>query len=340
MSLYTLQVIWFVLIGVLFAGYAMLDGFDLGVGALYPFLATSEEDKRAMRHSVGPVWDGNEVWLLTAGGALFAAFPVVYATVFSGFYLALSLVLFALIFRAVSFEFRAHDPEWARVWDNAFFIGSALPALLFGVAAGNIIRGVPLDKMGEFTGNFFTLLNPFALVMGVLGLSMFLVQGSSWLALKSENALYDRSVAARGLLQKVFAGVVVLATIVTFLLVPQASSAVLGSVIGIGFLVLLLISIAWGFLSHAKNQDRFAWYAASLSAVALVGMWAVSIFPNLVPAINDPALSLTIQNGSSSQLTLKVMLIIAAIGVPLVLAYTVLVYRIFAGKVSGIGEGY
>jgi len=340
MTLEVLQVIWFVLIGVLFAGYAMLDGFDLGVGTLYPFLAKSEEDKRVMRHSIGPVWDGNEVWLLTAGGALFAAFPAVYATVFSGFYLALSIVLWALIFRAVSFEFRAHDPEWAKVWDWAFFLGSALPALLYGVAAGNIIRGIPLDKMGEFTGNFFTLLNPFALVMGVLGLSMFLVQGSTWLALKSEDALYGRAVAARGLLQKVFAGVVVLATAATFLLVPTASSAVLGSVFGWVFLALLLVALGWGFFAHAKHKDRMAWYAASLSSVALVGMWAVSIFPNLVPAINDPALSLTLSNASSSELTLKVMLIIAAIGVPVVLAYTALIYKTFVGKVSARGEGY
>lgn len=245
-----------------------------------------------------------KVWLLTAGGALFAAFPAVYATVFSGFYLALSLVLFALIFRAVSFEFRAHDPEWATVWDNAFFLGSALPALLYGVAAGNIIRGIPLDTMGDFTGNFFTLLNPFALVMGVLGLSMFLVQGSTWLAMKSEDALCGRAVAARGLLQKVFAGVVVLAAAATFLLVPRASSAVLGSIWGIVFLALLMIAIAWGFVAHAKHQDRSAWYAASLSSVALVGMWAVSIFPNLVPALGDDSLSLTLENASSSQLTL------------------------------------
>jgi len=336
----TLQVIWFVLVGVLLAGYAMLDGFDLGVGTLFPFLAKSDEDKRMMRTSIGPVWDGNEVWLLTGGGALFAAFPPVYATVFSGFYLALMLVLFALIFRAVSFEFRLHDPAWAKLWDGAFFVGSALPALLFGVAAGNIVRGIPLDAAGEFTGTFFTLLNPFALVMGVLGLTMFLVQGSSWLALKTTGGLYERAVAVRGLLQKVFAGVVVLATIATFVLVPRASSAVLGGVAGIAFLSLFLLSIAWSFMASAKQQDRFAWYAASLSAVSLVGLWAASIFPRMVPALGDDALSLTISNSSSSQLALTAMLIIAAIGVPLVLAYTTLVYKTFAGKVQTDGEGY
>jgi cytochrome d ubiquinol oxidase subunit II len=169
---------------------------------------------------------------------------------------------------------------------------------------------------------------------------MFLVQGSTWLALKSQDALYGRAVAARGLLQKVFAGVVVLATAATFLLVPTASSAVLGSVFGWVFLALLLVALGWGFFAHAKSKDRMAWYAASLASVALVGMWAVSIFPNLVPAINDSALSLTLSNASSSQLTLKVMLIIAVIGVPIVLAYTALIYKTFVGKVSARGEGY
>jgi len=336
----TLQVIWFVLVGVLLAGYALFDGFDLGVGTLYPFLGKTDEDKRVMRTSIGPVWDGNEVWLLTGGGALFAAFPPVYATVFSGFYLALMLVLFSLIFRAVSFEFRHHDPAWGKVWDNAFFLGSALPALLFGVAAGNIIRGVPLDKAGEFTGNFFTLLNPFSLVMGVMGLTMFLVQGSAWLAVKTTGDLYDRSVATRGLMQKVFAGVVVLATAATFLLVPRASAAVMGSIFGIVFLALLLGAIVWGFLASKAARDLHAWYAASLTAVSLVGLWAVSIFPAMVPAINDPKLSLTIFNSSSSQLTLTVMLIIAAIGVPIVLFYTALIYKIFRGKVQTGGDGY
>ncbi len=336
----TLQVIWFVLVGVLLTGYAIFDGFDLGVGTLYPFLAKDEEDKRVMRTSIGPVWDGNEVWLLTAGGALFAAFPPVYATVFSGFYLALSLVLFSLIFRAVSFEFRHHDPAWARVWDNAFFLGSALPSLLFGVAAGNIIRGIPLDAAGEFTGNFFTLLNPFSLLMGVMGLTMFLVQGSAWLAVKTTGGLYDRSVTTRGIMQKVFAGVVVLATVATFLLVPRASSAVMGSILGIAFVAVLLLAIVWGFLADNSHRDLHAWYAASLTAASLVGLWAVSIFPAMVPAINDDALSLTIYNSSSSQLTLTVMLIIAGIGVPVVLVYTGLIYKIFRGKVQTGGEGY
>jgi len=334
-----LGVLWFALVGVLLAGYALFDGFDLGVGALYPFLGKSDEDKQVMRASIGPVWDGNEVWLLTGGGAIFAAFPAVYATVFSGFYLALMLVLFALIFRAVSFEFHAHDEAWRGLWDWAFFLGSALPSLLFGVAAGNIVRGVPIDTAGEFTGNFFTLLNPYALVLGVLGLAMFLWQGSAWLAMKSEGGLYDRAVRTRSLWAWIFVVMVLVAAAATFVFVPRAASQIMTSPIAWLFLVLLVVSMGWGRFAHG-GEDLHSWYAASLSPLALIGLWAMSIFPRLVPALGDDALSLTIANSASSQLTLTVMTIIAVIGVPLVLFYFFLVYRIFAGKVRLGGEGY
>lgn len=340
-----LGIIWFALVGVLLAGYAVFDGFDLGVGALFPFLAKSDEDKAVMRSAVGPVWDGNEVWLLTGGGALFAAFPAVYATVFSGFYLALMLVLFALIFRAVSFEFHAHDPEWGPVWDWAFFGGSALPALLFGVAVGNVALGVPLAADGEFAGNFFTLLgfhngfNPFQLIVGVLGLSMILLQGASWLAVKSEGDLYERTVALRSTLGWVFTALVVVATAVTALFAGDSFAKVIGSPVGWVFVVLLSVSLAYGRLSMNGGKDLPAWYAVSLSAVSLVGIWAASIFPNLVPSLG-PGNALTIASTASSQLTLTVMLIVAAIGVPLVLFYVFLVYRAFAGKVTLDGEGY
>ena len=341
-----LQILWFVLIGVLFAGYAMLDGLDLGVGALYPFLGKSEADKSVLRKSIGPVWDGNEVWLLTGGGAIFAAFPAVYATVFSGFYLALMLVLFALIFRAVSLDFRAHDPKWAGVWDWAFFGGSALPALLFGVAAGNIIRGIPLAADGEFAGNFFTLLNPFALVIGVYGLVMFLHQGASWVSVKAEGGLHDRAVKLNSTLQWAFVGMTVVATAATFLLAPAAAKNIMG-IVGFVFIALLVVGLAWGRMAINGKKDRSAWYAASLSSVALVGLWAAAIFPALVPANTDfynpsvgPGQALTLFNSSSSQLTLTVMAIIALIGVPLVLFYTYLIFKVFTGKVQAEGEGY
>jgi len=340
-----LQVIWFVLIGVLFAGYAVLDGFDLGVGTLYPFLGKSEADKALLRKSIGPVWDGNEVWLLTAGGALFAAFPPVYATVFSGFYLALMLVLFALIFRAVSLDFRAHDSAWAAVWDWAFFIGSALPSLLFGVAVGNIVLGVPLFANGEFAGNFFTLLgiwhgfNPFALLIGILGLSMILLQGASWVAVKTEGELHQRAAVLRSALAWVFALLVVVAFLSTALFAKLAFTNVILSPAGWVFAALLLVSLIWGRYAANAGKDLSAWYAISLSAVSLVGIWAAAIFPNLVPTLG-PGGPLTVFNSSSSPLTLEVMLIIAIIGVPLVLFYMYLIYKTFSGKVVAEGDGY
>ena len=346
-----LQVIWFVLVGVLLAGYGVLDGFDLGVGALYPFLGKTEADKAVLRKSIGPVWDGNEVWLLTGGGALFAAFPPVYATVFSGFYLALMLVLFSLIFRAVSLEFRAHDEAWSGLWDWAFTIGSALPALLYGVAVGNIVLGVPLSSNGEFAGNFFTLLgfwhggfNPVPLFIGILGLAMILLQGASWVAVKAEGDLHARAAAMRSTLAWVFAVLAVLGAVVTALFANGAFSNVIKSPVGWLFIVLLLVSLAWGRMSINGGSDMAAWYAVSLSTVSLVGIWAASIFPNLVPSIGDASglatNALTVTNASSSQLTLTVMAIIAVIGVPLVLFYTYLIYKTFAGKVSADSEGY
>ena len=346
-----LGIIWFALVGVLLAGYAVFDGFDLGIGALYPFLGKSEEDKRVMRTSIGPVWDGNEVWLLTGGGAIFAAFPAVYATVFSGFYLALMLVLFSLIFRAVSLEYRAHDEAWKGVWDWAFTIGSALPALLYGVAVGNIVLGVPLTAGGEFGGNFFTLLgfhngfNPFQLLVGVLGLVMILTQGASWLAVKASGGLHDRAVKTRSLMWSVFAVCSVILAAATALFANAAFAKVIASPVGWLFVALLVASIAWGHLSTRSGKDMHAWYAISLSAVSLVGIWAASIFPNLVPTLG-PGPSLAISAGTnavatmSSQYTLTTMLIIAVIGVPLVLVYFFLIYRAFAGKVSPDGEGY
>jgi cytochrome d ubiquinol oxidase subunit II len=345
-----LQVIWFVLVGVLLAGYAVLDGFDLGVGTLYPFLGKSEADKAVMRTSIGPVWDGNEVWLLTGGGALFAAFPPVYATVFSGFYLALMLVLFALIFRAVSLDFRAHDSKWAGVWDWAFFGGSALPALLFGVAVGNIALGVPLTKGGEFAGNFFTLLgfwggtfNPVPLCVGVLGLSMFLLQGATWIAVKAEGDLHDRAAKLSSTLSWVFIALAVVATIVVWAFAPLTFQRTITSPVGWLFIALLVVSFIWERIAIGGGQDRPSWYAVSVSAVALTGIWAAGIFPNLVPSLGgltgEPTKPLTIFNSSSSQLTLTVMLIIAIIGVPIVLFYMYLIYKTFAGKVKADG-GY
>ncbi len=218
-----LQTIWFLLIGVLLVGYAILDGFDLGVGMLHLFVAKTDHERRIVANAVGPVWDGNEVWLLTGGGAIFAAFPGVYATVFSGFYLALMLVLAALIFRAVSLEFRSKEasPRWRASWDWAFALGSALPALLFGVAIGNILRGLPLNAEGDFTGTFLSLLNPFALLVGLLSTAMFLMQGGAWLLLKTEGEVAARARRAALGAWTAFAVLWVVATIAARSAAPQ-----------------------------------------------------------------------------------------------------------------------
>src|SRR5208337_1296644 len=197
------QELWFVLILVLFIGYSLLDGFDLGIGTLMPFIGKTREEKDILINSIGPVWDGNEVWLITGGGALFAAFPHAYATAFSGFYLAMMLVLFALIFRAVSMEFRVNDEDRSLIWEKAFIVGSGLAALLFGVALGNVVYGVPLDNKMEFTGSFFTLLRPVPLLFGITGLAAILLQGASYAVMKTEGELQERSFRAVSILVRV-----------------------------------------------------------------------------------------------------------------------------------------
>ncbi len=334
-----LPLIWYILIGVLFVGYAVLDGFDLGTGVLYPFLGKTDEDKTVMRNSIGPVWDGNEVWLLTGGGALFAAFPPVYASVFSGFYLALMLVLFGLIFRALSLEYRSHDPSWGKFWDWAFFVGSFLPALLFGVAVGNLIGGIPLNTNGDFTGTFFSLLNPFSLLLGVVGLSYFMWHGANWIALKSEGELHDRASRTSDTMWIVYGVMLVLGAAATAALETRVFQVIVGRQAAWLFIMVLFASLIWGRVAKA---ELLRFYASALGAVGLVGLWASATFPFMVYSTAEPAkLSLTYLNSSSSTLTLTVMLIIALIGVPLVLFYHFLIYKTFRGKVKvGSGEGY
>lgn len=337
--------IWFILIGVLLAGYALFDGFDLGVGMLYPFLGKTESDKSVMRRSIGPLWDGNEVWLLTAGGALFAAFPPAYATVFSGFYLALMLLLFGLIMRAASIEFRHSDPKWAKFWDWSFFLGSAVPALLFGVAVGNIVRGLPLTEAGEmiagggeavFGANLLAALNPYSIVIGVLGIVWVVAHGAAWLAKKTTGDLQARSIKVRNLFAIIQLVMVVIAGVATKFLAPDAFSRVVGSPVGWVFvLVLLGASIAAIVLGRGKN-DLLTFFATSAGAFGLIGVWAAAIFPYIVPALPGSAgEGLTVAASSSSDLALTAMLIIAVIGVPLVLYYHYLLYvKTYAGKIE------
>lgn len=338
MELQVLQVIWFGLFGVLVIGYAILDGFDLGVGALSLFAKT--EDERAIHMaSIAPVWDGNEVWLLTAGGALFAAFPEVYATVFSGFYLAFMLLLAALIFRAVSFEFRnaVDSSGWRRVWDWAFGLGSLVPALLYGVAVGNILAGLPINEAGDYTGTFLGLLNPYALLIGVVGLAMFLTHGALYLAMKTEGDLRERFVkwGVRGWMVWVFLYVV--ATAVSLVVHPALFEGLMGNPIFWVLVVLTLGSLAV-IPVLAVSKTFVAFLASSTSIAGMTGLGLLSLFPNLVPSTLNPAWSLSIHD-SSTRLTLLVMLVIALIGMPLVIGYQFYIYRVFRGKVTA-ADGY
>jgi cytochrome d ubiquinol oxidase subunit II len=331
-----LRNIWFILIGVLLVGYSILDGFDLGIGTLLPFLAKKEKEKEALYKAIGPVWDGNEVWLLTGGGALFAAFPQTYATVFSGFYLALMLVLFALIFRAVSLEFRAHDLKRQRLWDGTFLLGSYLPSLLYGVALGNVIQGVPLKANMDYAGDFFTLLRPFPLVIGLFGLLAILLQGSTYAAMKTEGELSERARRIALKLWVTYGVFFVSSFFCTLIYNPSAIKRVLP------WIFTAITVVCFVLMKKALNTKKDA-LAFLLSSVAFSGLWGVAgsiLYPNLVKASNDPTLSLTIYNSSSSELTLKVMLIIAVVGMPIVVAYTTYLYRVFKGKVREEEETY
>jgi len=338
-----LQWVWYVLIGVLFVGYAILDGFDLGIGVLYPFLGRSRNERAVLRSAIGPIWDGNEVWLITAGGALFAAFPIAYAFAFSGFYLAIMLALFGLILRAVSLEFRHRDEKWGTVWDLGFFVGSLLPALLFGVAVGNIVRGVPMEVVVpkvpgaglDYAGSFLELLNPYALLCGVLGLSMFVMQGAAWAAVKSESDLHERTVKVRSYAQIAFVALLAATTVATWFVVEEHVTNNLSRFFGWVAIVALIAGLCLGRLGMMRGNDAGTFFGTSLSVLGLVGLWGAGAYPSMIleRAGDTLGAGVTVEH-SSSHLTLKVMLIIAVIFVPLVLAYTVYVYKTFWGRVK------
>lgn len=331
-----LQILWFILIFVLITGYFVLDGFDLGIGTLYPFLAKDEKEKATLRRAVGPVWDGNEVWLLTAGGALFAAFAPAYATTFSGFYLAIMLVLFGLIIRAVSVEFRGHDPQDGPIWDKLFFIGSAVPALLFGVAIGNVLNGLPLNANGDYMGSFFALLNPFSLVCGLLGLAQFMVQGLCWTAVKTApGALHDRAVDLRGKMQLGVIVLFALATVLYFVAGPANYAGTAPVVLRYAFVAVIVLAFALGLVFSKKSEagDLPTFFASCGMCLGLVGLTAASLFPTIVPAVQS-TYSITVASAASSEAALFAMTIITCIGLPLVLVYHFLVYRTFAGKIT------
>ncbi|HEX4086325.1 MAG TPA: cytochrome d ubiquinol oxidase subunit II [Chthoniobacteraceae bacterium] len=330
-----LNTTWFLLIGVLFTGYAMLDGFDLGVGALHLFTKTDEE-RRIMLNAIGPVWDGNEVWLVTGGGALFAAFPNVYATVFSGFYLAFVLLLVALIFRAVAIEFRSKQPMawWRKMWDIGFSGGSILSSLLIGVAMGNIAWGIPLDARGEFTGTFWSLLGPYPLLLGVTTVALFMMHGAIYGLMKTEGALHDR---LRGWINNCIIFFIIcyaVTTMATLLYVPHMAARVRSDPWLFSIALVNMLAIANIPREIHRKSDWRAFVSSCVAMVALMGLFGLEMYPNLVFSNPEAANSLNILNAASSQKTLAIMLTIALTGVPVVLAYTVSIYWIFRGKVK------
>ncbi len=339
-----LNIIWFVLVGVLVIGYAILDGFDLGVGVLHLF-TKDEEEKRININAIGPVWDGNEVWLLTGGGALFAAFPIVYATVFSGFYLAFMLLLTALIFRAVSFEFRKYmvTPKSKKYWDLAFALGSLVPALLYGVAIGNVMRGLPVElKDGHIFSSitFLGLLNPYSILIGLLSLVMLTMHGAIYMTLKTDGVQQERMMTWANKTWIAFVVLYLLATLATFFTAPYLFDGLLKNFLFWILFLAMFGSIVYIPIALKANKFGKAFASSSVMIGVVILIFAVSLFPMLVPSSIDLANSLTIYNASSTQRTLSTMLIIALIGMPLVIGYTIFIYRVFKGKVKLSADSY
>lgn len=323
-----LTTFWFILIAVLWIGYFFLEGFDFGVGMLLHPIGPTDDDRRVMINTIGPVWDGNEVWLLTAGGATFAAFPYWYATLFSGFYLPLFLILLALIFRGVAFEYRGKvdSDRWRARWDLAIAVGSWVPAVLWGVAFANIARGVPINAGGDFTGNLFTLLNPFGLLGGITTATLFLLHGANFLSLKSLGDVRERAHRVAQI-----AGPVAVVGGGTFLIWNQLAR-------GKGWTWIPVLAAAGalvvGIVAERRNREGIAFSATGVAiAMAVVALFG-SLYPNVMPSTTDAAYSLTVTNASSTDYTLKVMTIVALVMTPVVLLYQGWTYWVFRKRIG------
>jgi cytochrome d ubiquinol oxidase subunit II len=328
------RIIWFILWGVLWAVFFMLEGFDFGAGIVHSFLGSNETEKSMIRRSIGPVWDANEVWLITAGGATFAAFPTTYALMFSYLYSALVLILFALIFRAVALEFRGkgQGTAWKKGWDIALFLGSFLPALLFGVAFGNIFQGLPMDAEG-YHGNLFTLLNPYGILTGLLFVLLFIVHGALWISLKTEGDLSRKASGLAGT-----AWFFLLAVAVAFLIYTEFATNLYANYIeNIPWMVVPVIAVLSLIaikVFTAKGRMPGAFFASCLTIVTVTFTGLIGLYPNLIPSNIDPAYSLTVFNSSSSIYTLKIMTVVALVFVPVVIAYQIWTYRVFRHRVT------
>ncbi len=367
-SLDVLRVIWWLLLGVLLTGFALTDGFDLGVGALLPFVAKTDLERRVAINTVGPVWEGNQVWFILGGGAIFAAWPSVYAVSFSGFYLAMFVVLAALILRPVGFKYRSKrdGAGWRNGWDWALFVGGAVPALIFGVAMGNVLEGVPFhfnaDLMSIYDGSFFGLLNPFALLAGVVSLAMLLAHGAGWLLLKAEGPVAARAgaigavAAVAAAVAYALAGVWLAYGIDGYHLVaPVAANAPsnpfltgvakggswMAAYAGRPWIAVAPAAGVLGLLIAALGLKRgvagAALFGTALGIIGIIASVGLTMFPFILPSSIDPNSSLTVWDASSSHMTLFVMLVAAVIFVPIILAYTAWVYKVLWGKVTEAG---
>ncbi|HHV65425.1 MAG TPA: cytochrome d ubiquinol oxidase subunit II [Peptococcaceae bacterium] len=326
-----LNILWFILIAVLFIGFFLLEGFDYGVGILLPFLGKDDTERRLVINTIGPVWDGNEVWLLTAGGAIFAAFPHWYATMFSGFYLALFIILAALIVRGVAFEFRSKDrhPVWRSTWDTAIFIGSLIPALLWGVALANLLKGVPIDAGMEYVGSFWDLLSPYTLVGGLTTLMLFMLHGAIFLALKTECPISGRAEKAA-----LRSGGVALPVVAVFAALTYVYTD-LFSKVGAGALLLGSFAVLAAVVFLMKRR-RWGWALLANSLTILLATAGLfwGLFPRVIISSLNPEWSITIYNASSSPYTLKIMTIVALTLVPVVLCYQAWTYWVFRKRVT------
>jgi cytochrome d ubiquinol oxidase subunit II len=332
-----LNTLWFLLIGVLFTGYFVLEGFDFGVGILLPFLGKTDSERRRIIATIGPVWDGNEVWILTGGGAIFAAFPHWYATLFSGFYLALLLVLLALIVRGVAFEFRSKDrsPTWRATWDWMIFVGSAVPALLWGVAMANLLEGTPIDETKTFTGGFFDLLSPYTLIAGLASLTLFTTHGAIFLNLKSTDPIRARSLAVTKRVGPVATVLLLLFAVGTYVWTDAFTRVGLNP--GLVPLLALGSLLATGALIH---RERMGWgfVMTTLTILFSTATLFVSLYPRVMVSSLNPDWSLTVYNASSTPYTLTIMSIVAAIFVPIVLAYQAWTYWVFRHRITAKAE--
>lgn len=363
-----LRVIWWLLLCVLLIGFAIMDGFDLGVASLLPFLGKNDVERRIIINTVGPVWEGNQVWLITAGGAIFAAWPTLYAVSFSGFYLAMFAVLFALILRPVGFKYRSkvHSASWRQTWDWCLFIGGAVPALIFGVAFGNVLQGVPFHFNSEmrifYTGSFFGLLNPFAIMAGLVSVAMLIMHGATWLSIKTQGPVQARAHKVGMVAGVATAVLFVLAGVWLYMGVkgygingaidfngpsnPAVKGAVAGAEQNLWFTnfgkapflwvipALAVIGALLAAVMLKAGKSVTSWIFSSVSITGIIMSVAVSMFPFLLPSSTNPSHSLTIWDASSSHLILFIMLVVALIFVPIVLAYTGYVYYVLRGKVT------